>query len=421
MSAHFMCKQRTCIEQKYIVFATRIGLLGHMSEVHGAKVEPVERRDLRALGTDFYDSGGRGRESGSGNRERNWDSTPQQQPSGTQRVLAVGLTKACSTSSGSTPVPPRNIPALLPGADPILAERYRTLFSKISITSDQARVADTVKLLLWSYRDSRLTARELMSSIWNVLGQNINATTAIVNLTLHVLDEDVKKANLLNGWNTFKTEQRSRLREHVPTSAGTIDTGISSEKILNIKRQMSPTLHPRQQLLERVQVVASSSSRSQPKSQFSGDILLPSTPRLQQKYQNPISYHPFSPHQKQMTGTDDGQSSGSNFRPQSQQPTPVANNPQTGGTIPSPLSDSMGEESSMVIPNRSRKESVLGNRSLEGTVGYALPIEPAGGQGTSSHPSSLPHPPELETPVTRRGKGKRKRKQKQTPLTPGGP
>lgn len=63
-----------------------------------------------------------------------------------------------------------------------------------------------VELSLRSYRSSESTARDLISSIWSVLDQNLDTCATLVNMVVDVLDVEDKKKDLLNAWNGFKIE-----------------------------------------------------------------------------------------------------------------------------------------------------------------------------------------------------------------------
>ena len=124
MKEHHPCKQRACLEQKFVVFGTDMDLKGHMVEVHRAEMSSRDRRDVRRLETDFeYEDHGGHRRRGVGvNRDRDRDPPPQRQPPNVRRrELGTGLTADAPTPS-STPPPLVTIPAPPPDADPLIAE-----------------------------------------------------------------------------------------------------------------------------------------------------------------------------------------------------------------------------------------------------------------------------------------------------------
>jgi len=63
-----------------------------------------------------------------------------------------------------------------------------------------------VGLSFRSYRNSESTARDLISSIWNVLDRNLDTSAIFVNTVADLLDEEDKKEDLLNTWDCFEVE-----------------------------------------------------------------------------------------------------------------------------------------------------------------------------------------------------------------------
>jgi len=125
MKEHYPCKQRTCLDRKFVVFGTDMDLKGHTVEVHGAEMSSRDRRGIRRLETDFEheDYGGHRRRGPGGTREIGRDPPPQRQPPNVRRrELGTGLTVDTPAPNSSTPPPPATIPAPPPDADPLTAE-----------------------------------------------------------------------------------------------------------------------------------------------------------------------------------------------------------------------------------------------------------------------------------------------------------
>ena len=78
-----------------------------------------------------------------------------------------------------------------------------------STAANPPRAVGAVELSLRSYRNSESTARDLISSIWNILDQSLDTSATFVNLIVDLLDEEDKKKDLLSTWNGFKIEVRS--------------------------------------------------------------------------------------------------------------------------------------------------------------------------------------------------------------------
>ena len=57
-----------------------------------------------------------------------------------------------------------------------------------------------------SYKTNESSARDFISTIWNVLDQNLENTASIVNAFVDLLDEEEKKQDLLASWKGFMIE-----------------------------------------------------------------------------------------------------------------------------------------------------------------------------------------------------------------------
>jgi len=56
------------------------------------------------------------------------------------------------------------------------------------------------------YRANESSARDLISTVWNVLDHNLDDTASIINSVVDLLEEEEKKRDLLTAWNGFKIE-----------------------------------------------------------------------------------------------------------------------------------------------------------------------------------------------------------------------
>jgi hypothetical protein len=63
-----------------------------------------------------------------------------------------------------------------------------------------------VRNAIRSYKASESSARDLISTIWNVMGDDVENTATIVNQLVDLLDDEDKKKDLLAAWNGFKIE-----------------------------------------------------------------------------------------------------------------------------------------------------------------------------------------------------------------------
>lgn len=77
-----------------------------------------------------------------------------------------------------------------------------------SLTAHPTTAIPSVKASMRGFRASESSARDLISTIWTILDQNLEDTAGIVNAVVDILEEDDKKKDLLNSWNGFKIEVR---------------------------------------------------------------------------------------------------------------------------------------------------------------------------------------------------------------------
>lgn len=83
------------------------------------------------------------------------------------------------------------------------------MYSKVASTAaNPPRALGAVELSLRSYRNSESNARDLISSIWNVLEQNFESCATLVSMIVDILDDEDKKKDMLGAWNGFKIEVR---------------------------------------------------------------------------------------------------------------------------------------------------------------------------------------------------------------------
>lgn len=75
-----------------------------------------------------------------------------------------------------------------------------------SLTTNPTSAVPVVKAAIRGYRASESSARDLISTIWNVLDQNLEQTASIVNAFVDILDQEEKKQDLLSSWKGFAIE-----------------------------------------------------------------------------------------------------------------------------------------------------------------------------------------------------------------------
>jgi DNA-binding NarL/FixJ family response regulator len=75
-----------------------------------------------------------------------------------------------------------------------------------SLATNQTTAVPVVKAAVRAYRASESSARDLISTIWNVLDQNLEHTASIVNAFVDLLEQEEKKQDLLTSWKGFAIE-----------------------------------------------------------------------------------------------------------------------------------------------------------------------------------------------------------------------
>lgn len=71
-----------------------------------------------------------------------------------------------------------------------------------------ATAVPVVKAATRGYRASETSARDLISTIWTVLDQNLEHTASIVNAFVDLIEQEDKKTDLLSSWKGFAIEVR---------------------------------------------------------------------------------------------------------------------------------------------------------------------------------------------------------------------
>lgn len=75
-----------------------------------------------------------------------------------------------------------------------------------SIAPNPTGAIPAVKAAVRSYRANESAARDLISTIWNISDNNFEGTAGVMNSLVEYLDEEDKKKDLLQAWNSFKIE-----------------------------------------------------------------------------------------------------------------------------------------------------------------------------------------------------------------------
>lgn len=244
MHAHHPCTQPQCLAHKFVVFGSVLDLKAHMVEEHGAEMSARDRKDVRRVHTEFEfeEAGSSGRRGRRNRRDREHEQEPppvtpgytQSNAAGARRREAFGgnltidgrsvnlATNAASSHSSQrpsrhqTPSPPdegeqtiaecvdlfeisHNL--LMPyRKNSVLVARLTTLIS------NPVTAVPAIQAAIRSYRVSESGARDVISTVWNILDRNLDGAAGVINLLIDLIDEEDKRRDLLVAWNGFKIE-----------------------------------------------------------------------------------------------------------------------------------------------------------------------------------------------------------------------
>lgn len=216
------------------MFNSELDLKAHQVEVHGADMSSKDKRDARRVQAEFEfdDVGGsswRGRRD-RGDREREREPPPQvvqaQIRMGGRRREAFGGHLTTEVSQTTQPsVPSGRSSPIREDLDPLVAEcvffrgvflpdayagmlrRHAGFITRLqNVAPNPNNAATAVKAAMRGYLANESSARDLISTVWNILDQNLDDTASIINGVVDLLEEEEKKRDLLAAWNGFKIE-----------------------------------------------------------------------------------------------------------------------------------------------------------------------------------------------------------------------
>jgi E3 ubiquitin-protein ligase ZNF598 len=87
--------------------------------------------------------------------------------------------------------------------------RYTDLYARLrTVAANPTNAVAAVKLSLRSYTASEMGARDLISTVWNILDQDLDNTASVINIIIDLVEDEDKSSSLLSAWNGFKIEVR---------------------------------------------------------------------------------------------------------------------------------------------------------------------------------------------------------------------
>ncbi|KAF5334514.1 hypothetical protein D9611_013777 [Ephemerocybe angulata] len=447
-TVHFPCRQAECQAKKFVVFNSALDLKAHMVEEHGGDMSARDRKDARRIQADFTFEEPRAAAPRRGGQQQAQPAPPAAGPSqsrasgsGDRRRAAFGgsLTaaqpsQAAQSSARSTPGASRSsTPPSDSAADPAILERHAVFMSRLeALSGNSPNAVPAVRAAARGYKTSENSARDFISTVWNVLDHNLDSTASIVNAFVDLLDEEDKKQDLLASWKGFVIEQRRQFPDLVPTAVGSGYSNITSGRVLNAKNSTAArsSQQSSRQVLDRVARIAGSSSTA-----TAAIVGSSSSSSSATATRPPERFPPLS---------SAAPSTSSGFR-QGQRTTPwsaAATSAARGGAVdvkaksstrpavssgqrppPPKLSNAAFPELPSAGVSRAPRPMVSGNQSLRNILGTTNAPQGSAwsgeGTGGSNEGSGVDGEGEAQAAPPAGGKSKKKGKQKQTLFTLG--
>ncbi|KZT09676.1 uncharacterized protein LAESUDRAFT_646679 [Laetiporus sulphureus 93-53] len=439
--AHHRCTHPQCLAQKFVVFGSALDLKAHMVEEHGAQMSSRDRKDARHIEVDFeFEEAGMGNRWGRRDRrdrEREREPPPSAPtPPGPSRPNGAGGRRReafggnLTTDEGSSgAVANLSLQASGRQSRSPPSPKSGALVSRINaLALHPVTALPAIQAAVRSYRVSESAARDLISTIWNILDRDLDGTASIINVLVDLIDEEDKNRELLTAWNNFKIEQRAQFPELVPTATGSGWSGVASGRVLNVKHSTATrsSSQSSRQLWDRVARAAGSSSSPAPSTSAHPPRPSQAFPPLQPSAPAP-SATPFRQPQRQTPWTSSAAAA-----PVVRGPTSI---PGPGANVRAKAAPVLSKSAFPELPGaktqRPPRAAIGSNQSLKRILGESTPAVPAwgtdgqngstgaGGSGTAA-PVEGPAGIESASPQPTGGKGKKgKGKQKQTLFTLG--
>ncbi|PCH37814.1 hypothetical protein WOLCODRAFT_135863 [Wolfiporia cocos MD-104 SS10] len=434
MHAHFPCRQPACLARKFVVFGSVMDLKAHMVEEHGADMTARDKKLAMRIQAEFEfeETSANGRRGRRDRQEREREPPPAPVPAppgpGSSRPDGAGRRRreafagnltgegANATPSLSQQVSRRPSPS--DDAETGNAERNILVARITSLAPNPTTAIPAVQAAVRSYRVNESGARDLLSTVWNILDHNFDSTASIVSLLVDQIDDEDKKRGLLAAWNGFKVEHRAQFPNLVPTTTGSEWAGVTSGRVLNAKHSTSArsSTQSARQVWDRVARAAASSPSSsagpppQPPERF--PVLQPSAP-------GPSSFR--QPQRSTPWASSSAAASPAPVRVPKSVPGPGAN-ARAAPTFSKSAFPELPSSSTARVP----KAAIGGNKSLKRILGDSAPAVPAWGTGengtetANGNSTSVAYEGEQGAAEPTSGKGKKgKGKQKQTLFTLG--
>ena len=284
---HFLCTEKHCLDQKFVVFASDLDLKVHRMEVHYAQLSTKDLKDARRLFVPFNSTIG-GYQSQRDHHANITDPEIEQQRQEAAYLRAQQQARERSVlyapvinsdggeaeTSKSPSSPPSNrdrtvsaeFPALgssrqspsLPSSHLISRPENLTTPASASSQIQHQAVLDEVNTLLHgntnnvsqfkqyisNFRMGKISAPTLIEQLWSLFNVKIDVLNRVINQVADLINDEKQKSYLLKAWNDFKIRDRQRSPFAAASSSRLLNQTASSHlpasRILRIKSSSSP-------------------------------------------------------------------------------------------------------------------------------------------------------------------------------------
>lgn len=263
---HFLCLQKDCLEQKFVVFASEMDLKAHQVEVHKAELSSKELQEAMRIEANFHyedpaavgsssgrHTGGGRRSGGVGRRGRDREPEPAtaSDPLGLSslalRANVPGAGPANHsrrihfgghTTSGSEATQQQAANAAVArasGAGSTTEERHAAFLAKVTqvLSGSEAKVT-SFRSSVRAFRSGEMSANDLVDNIYSLVG-DVDNSASVVHGLMDLLEDADKRNDVLAAWNKLRLQ-----RTHFPSLVPIAGSGSAgSEAVRNVKSRSS--------------------------------------------------------------------------------------------------------------------------------------------------------------------------------------
>uniref|UniRef100_V5EZI6 RING-type E3 ubiquitin transferase n=1 Tax=Kalmanozyma brasiliensis (strain GHG001) TaxID=1365824 RepID=V5EZI6_KALBG len=245
---HWLCENKTCLDEKFQVFENEMDFKAHQLDRHGNELSTREKREALRIEANFsYDDGGvessrSGANRGAGKKSKGRANGATEADAAPQNRDVLGVSALASRShvpgagpanhasrramfgSGlTTPAPPQGVSADRPRTvtdSRSIEERHQAYMDKVSSTLQSESRITSFRHSVRVFKNGESSARDLISTIHSLVGE-MDDCAPLVNGLMDLLDDANKSKALSDAWNGYRIE-RTQFPSLTPASSSTV-------------------------------------------------------------------------------------------------------------------------------------------------------------------------------------------------------